>query len=203
MATRPPAKSPQLYAYLRRYQDDPTSRVFAPLSEAYRKAGMIREAIEIAREGLRLHPHFAPGKLALARALIDQNSYAEAAAVLGPLARDAPDSLIAQRLLAECCLMTAREPEALVAYKQILYFQPGDEEASRMVWELETRAYEGGAPLVKAEEPTARFHVVRATDAISNSPENRKIEWVRKVEFLQSMLLNLQRSRMVRPGFRD
>ena len=57
--------SPMIYDYLKKYQEDPTSRVFAPLAEAYRKAGLIDEAIEIAREGLRVHPNFVGGRVAL------------------------------------------------------------------------------------------------------------------------------------------
>ena len=64
--------NPQIYHYLRRYQEDPRSRVFAPLAEAYRKAGLLDEAIEIARDGVRVHPHFVGGKVALARALFDK-----------------------------------------------------------------------------------------------------------------------------------
>ena len=57
---------PIIYEYLKKYQEDPSSRVFAPLAESYRKAGLADEAIEIAREGLRVHPNFVGGRVALA-----------------------------------------------------------------------------------------------------------------------------------------
>ena len=47
------------------------ARIFAPLAEAYRKAGLVDEAIEVAREGLRIHPNFVGGRVALGRALFD------------------------------------------------------------------------------------------------------------------------------------
>src|SRR3954470_6886467 len=97
--------SPLIYNYLKKYQEDPNSRVFAPLAEAYRKAGLIDEAIEIAREGLRVHPGFVGGRVALARALFDKKSYEEVVKELTPVVRDVPDNLVAQRLLAESCLM--------------------------------------------------------------------------------------------------
>src|SRR4051812_37043809 len=94
-------QSPLLYDYLKKYQEDPTSRIFAPLAEAYRKAGLLDDAIEIAQEGLRMHPNFVGGRVALARALFDKKLFDEVIEELGPLIQDVPDNLVAQRLLAE------------------------------------------------------------------------------------------------------
>src|ERR1700753_1887856 len=93
--------SPVIYEYLRKYQEDPTSRVFAPLAEAYRKSGLLDEAVEIAREGLRVHPNFIGGRVALARALFDKKRFDEVVTELTPIVRDAPDNLVAQRVFAE------------------------------------------------------------------------------------------------------
>src|SRR3954468_18642982 len=93
--------NPIIYNYLKKFQEDPTSRVFAPLAEAYRKAGLVDEAIEIAREGLRIHPTFIGGRVALARCLFDKAAYSEVISELTPVVRDVPDNLVAQRLLAE------------------------------------------------------------------------------------------------------
>src|SRR5271156_5404845 len=100
--------NPLIYQYLKKYQEDPTSRVFAPLAEAYRKAGLIEEAIEIAREGLLVHPSFTGGRVALARALFDKKQYQLVIDELNLVVQDAPDNLIAQRLLAESHLMLGR-----------------------------------------------------------------------------------------------
>ena len=43
---------PLLLKYLKTFQDDPRkSRIFAPLAEAYRKIGLVDQAIDICREG--------------------------------------------------------------------------------------------------------------------------------------------------------
>jgi hypothetical protein len=41
---------PYFREYLRRYEEDPTSRVFASLAEAYRKLGRLYDAISICRK---------------------------------------------------------------------------------------------------------------------------------------------------------
>ncbi len=189
--------TPLIYHYLRKYQEDPGSRVFAPLAEAYRKAGLLDEAIEIARDGIRIHPHFLGGKVALARALFDKGIYSEVVKELEPVVLDAPDNLVAQKLLAESYLILGRIAQSLAAYKVLLFFMPQDAEVASLVQEIETKAYEDGAlVLQKGPTPLRAYAVKNAPEAISTDPEVRKKEWVHRVESLQSMLLRVQRFRL-------
>jgi predicted Zn-dependent protease len=190
--------SPLIYNYLKKYQDDPTSRVFAPLAEAYRKAGLVDEAIEIAREGLRTHPTFVGGRVALARALFDKKLYNDVIAELAPIIQDVPDNLVAQRLLAESCLMTGRVAEALGAYKMLLYFSPGDAEIARIVQEIEAQAYEKGALVLRTDprpDAVPDFTVQEAGSAIGSDPEFKRRQWIRRIERLQGMLQRVERYR--------
>ncbi len=187
-----------IHSYLKKYQDDPSSRVFAPLAEAYRKAGLVDEAIEIAREGLRVHPRFTGGRVALARALFDKDLFEEVAQELGPVVQDAPDNLVAQRLLGESCLMLGRVAEALGAYKMLLFFSPHDPETAQIVHELESQAYEGGTLVLRSDtkpEPLPEFSEQKAQAAIDSDPGLRRRSWVRKVEMLQQMLQSVERYR--------
>lgn len=199
---RPSQSSPQIYEYLRKYQEDPSSRVFAPLAEAYRKAGLIDEAIEIAREGLRVHPGFVGGKVALARALFDKKLYQEVTDVLAPVVQDVPDNLVAQRLIAESYLMLGRVAEAVTAYKMLLYFSPADPETAQIVKELEAQAYEKGALVLRTDpqqkaspKDLEEFDVRPAGGAIDGDPQLKRDRWVAQVEFLQSLLQRVERYR--------
>jgi len=190
--------SPQIYRYLRQYQEDPASRVFAPLAEAYRKAGLVEDAIEVARDGLRHHPHFVGGKVALARALFDHRKYTEVVEILDSLVQDAPDNLVAQRLLAESQLMLGQLAPALTSFKMLLYFNPHDQETAKMVWELESQIYEGGEPLIRPgggpesrpESPDPQTGTPRSLV----SPKQMK-SWVKRVEYLQVLLQRVERYR--------
>lgn len=193
---RKPESEPKLYEYLRKYQDDPTSRVFAPLAESYRKAGLFKEAIEIAREGLRIHPTFTGGRVALARALFDQGLFSDVVDELRIVLNDAPDNLVAQRLMAESCLMLGQVSEALSAYKMLLYLNPTDHETAQMVRELETQAYEKGTlVLTTAPVKTMDFSVSDARSAIDEDPELKRRRWMKRVELLQDLLIRLDRYR--------
>ncbi len=189
--------NPQIYHYLKRYQEDPSSRVFAPLAEAYRKAGLFDEAIEICKDGLRIHPHFIGGRVALARAFFDKRYYDEVVKELEPVVMDAPDNLIAQRLLADSYLILGRIAQALTSYKVLLYFTPQDEDLGKMVKEIEMRAYEDGALVLQNETSQSKsFSIKGAMKAISEDPLVKKREWMKKVEGLQALLLRVQRFKL-------
>jgi tetratricopeptide (TPR) repeat protein len=189
--------NPQIYHYLKKYQEDPTSRVFAPLAEAYRKAGLLDEAIDICRDGLRIHPNFIGGRVALARAFFDKRFYEDVVKELEPVIADAPDNLVAQRLLADSYLILGRIAQALNAYKVLLYFTPQDIELGKMVKEIEMKAYEDGALVLEnAPIQLGSYSVKGALNAISEDPMVRKREWMKKIEGLQSMLMRVQRFKL-------
>ena len=191
--------NPQIYHYLRRYQEDPRSRVFAPLAEAYRKAGLLDEALEIARDGVRIHPHFVGGRVALGRVLFDKGMYDEVVKELEMVAIDAPDNLVAQKLLAESYLILGRIADSLASYKVLLFFMPQDQEIINLVSEIESRAYEDGALVLQNDPiPLKSYSVKGASNAISDDPEVRKEEWINRITLLQTLLVRVQRFKLAK-----
>lgn len=190
---------PLIYRYLRKYHEDPTSRVFAPLAEAYRKAGLVEEAITVARAGKKLHPDFLGGRVALARALFDQKSYSEVVDELKGVVENAPDNLVAQRLLAESHLMLGQVPQALGAFKMLLYFCPQDPDVNQMVQELEDQAYQKGLLPLRSDSPSREeeFRVARAELILQDSPEVKRDHKINQVEQLQRMLQKIERYRFL------
>ncbi|MEW6056506.1 MAG: tetratricopeptide repeat protein [Bdellovibrionota bacterium] len=152
---------PLLLKYLKMFQENPRSKIFAPLAESYRKIGLVDEAIEICREGLAVHPDFIGGKVALARAYADKQSYAQVRALLAPIIEHVPDNLVAQRLLADACLSLGHVKEALESYKMLLYFNPNDHEVVGVVHELETQAYQTGGLLRFEQKPEKLRRLMR------------------------------------------
>ena len=51
----------KISSYLQILSQDPHSTAFVPLAEAYRQVGMLDDALEVARFGVRNLPHFSPG----------------------------------------------------------------------------------------------------------------------------------------------
>ncbi len=78
---------------------DPSSKVFALLSEAYRKRGMLDRALQIATQGVRRNPDYIGGRVALARIYADKGMREEAKEELTYILERSPDNLFASRLL--------------------------------------------------------------------------------------------------------
>jgi tetratricopeptide (TPR) repeat protein len=138
-----------IHSFIERYQllyeKDPKSKVFAPLAEAYRRMGLIDEAIDLAERGVREHPHFASGRVALGKCYVQKAKYAEGAAQLKVAAELSPENLLAHQLLAECYTRLDKPVEALNAYKIVLFLNPNDARVSKIVIELETQIYAGSS----------------------------------------------------------
>ncbi len=137
---------PLLLKYLKMFQEDPQSKVFAPLAECYRKIGLCDEAIRICHEGLAHHPDFVSGKVALARAYFDKKNFRLVCETLRTEVDRVPDNLVAQKLFAEASLALGEFAAALKSYKMYLYFNPQDIDVARIAHDLEVRLYTSEGP---------------------------------------------------------
>lgn len=120
------------------YEKNPKSKIFAPLSEAYRKMGLLKEALEVAESGVSLHPDFAGGHVALGRIFIDQENWIEAARQFRTATELSPENILAQSTLAELLLRLKDPKGALKAFKMLLFLQPDNVKAQNAVKKLES-----------------------------------------------------------------
>jgi tetratricopeptide (TPR) repeat protein len=119
-------------------EKDPQSLVFAPLVDAYRKMGLHEQAAEEGLKGVRLHPQFAGGRIALARVLIERMQWEPAAEQLKEAVKLSPENILAFSLLADCLVKLKRPKEALKAFKMVLFLNPDDEKSIQSVKKLES-----------------------------------------------------------------
>lgn len=120
------------------YEKNPKSKIFAPLSEAYRKMGLLKEALEVAQSGVSLHPDFAGGHVALGRIFIDQENWIEASRQFRTATELSPENILAQSTLAELLLRLKDPKGALKAFKMLLFLQPDNVKAQNAVKKLES-----------------------------------------------------------------
>ena len=146
------AEDPVAAGVIRRYEErlgrDPASLAFAPLADAYRKAGRTREAINLCREGLGRFPHYTTARLILAKAHLDDGNPEAALAELNIILQSSPKDAQAHRLTADIHRRAGRLEEARQHLEHVVKLDAGDRE-SRLL--LETLAAEGragdGSPL--------------------------------------------------------
>jgi tetratricopeptide (TPR) repeat protein len=122
---------------IRRYEErlarDPTSLAFAPLADAYRKAGRTREAIRLCREGLGRFPQYSTARLILAKALLDDGNPEGALAEVRAALEKSPRDAEAQRLASELHRRAGRLEEALDHLRQAVKLEPGDRESRALL----------------------------------------------------------------------
>lgn len=117
---------------------DPNSKVFAALADAYREQGRVEEAEKMARDGVRRHPNYVGGYIALARIFLGSQRPDEAEDCLKKAIQLSPENLLAYQLLGQTFVELKRPQEALKAHKMVLFLNPLSEKSRQAVEKLET-----------------------------------------------------------------
>lgn len=174
--------------YQKMFEQDPRSKVFAPLAEAYRKMGMLKEALEVATQGVRNHPNFPGGRVALARIYLAEGKYTDAVTQFTKAIELAPENILAYSLLAEAHLHLKQPKEALKAFKRLLFLSPENEKAQNAVRKLESLTADEYAddifalkPLKQAVEEWDEIHL--DDDTVSDAQRTEK-----KLKTLERMI---------------
>ncbi|MRR53559.1 MAG: tetratricopeptide repeat protein [Deltaproteobacteria bacterium] len=127
-------ESTSFWADIKKYEDnltkDPNSYCFAPLSELYRKLGLLDDAVAVAKQGIATHPLYVGGFMALGRALYEKGSRDEAKAALEKVVLATPENLLAQRILSQIYQEEGNLPAAERALQLLVTFNPEDTESS-------------------------------------------------------------------------
>lgn len=129
-------------ATIEKYQEilrqDPRSKIFAALADAYREKGLFTEAETTARKGIEQHPEYIGGYVALGKLLCSQKRFAEALPFLNKAAQLSPENLLAYELLGQAFIELGKPQEALRAHKMALFLHPENQRSRRAVEKLET-----------------------------------------------------------------
>lgn len=149
-----PAALAEIDKFVAQLAKDPKSRAFAPLADAYRKVGLLDEAIDVCVEGLKHHTNWTGGRVALARAYFEKGTKDKARQELEKVVKVAPDNPLAQRLLGILYQETGETAKAVTAFKTVLIFSPDDAEARDRLAALDPSAVE--PPRAAVRPPSAR-----------------------------------------------
>ena len=170
----------------RRWTENPTGLMFAPLAEAYRKAGDPARALEILEQGLGQHPEYIPALIVKGRCGLDSESLPEAeAAFQQALARD-PVNPIALRGVAEVYERTGRPDLAIERLEVLLDMDRGDSEARDALARLRAEPDPFNVPAqmqFAAEPPTPAIQELEVPEPVVEepapaTPPSRWAEWM-------------------------
>lgn len=122
---------------IQRYEDmlvaDGKSLCFAPLSELYRKLGLLEDAVSVAEKGCALHPDYPVGFLALGNACYAKGMTAEARDALERVVALKPDHIQALKLLGQLYVELGEIALARKVLGQVLEQDPDDLECTLLI----------------------------------------------------------------------
>jgi tetratricopeptide (TPR) repeat protein len=138
----------------RRFAENPKGRNFAPLADAYRKAGELDSAITLCQSGLALHPDYISAHIVYGRCLIDMKNDTGAKEGFQKVLALDPENIIALKILGEIAERNNRFDEAVDWLGRLLNADPMNGDAAEALARAKTRAA-SAKPVAIAEAETA------------------------------------------------
>lgn len=145
------AASSEIEKLERRYAENPDGRYFAPLADAYRKAGQVDRALELVRAGLEKHADYLSAHIVLGRCLLDKKDDEGAGQAFRRVLTLDSENIIALKSLAEIEERKGDLVQARQWLQQLLHIDPMNADAEADLTRL------GGAI---ASAPTASMEAV-------------------------------------------
>ena len=133
-----------------RFRDNPKGRNFAPLADAYRKAGLIDNAIDLCQNGLKLHPDYVSAYIVYARCLVDKKDDAAALGVFKKVLELDGENIIALRGLAELAERNGKYEEEVEWLSRLLNADPMNGDAAEALARAKAKA---AAPTAAMDKP--------------------------------------------------
>ena len=124
-------------SYLQIVAKDPSSTAFVPLAEAYRQIGLLDDALEAARLGTKMLPHFSPGFSTMGRILGQMGRIEEAMSAYAralSIDRQSQSALVG---LARLHLIRGERDLARTILRQAQEFHPNDDKIADMLVALD------------------------------------------------------------------
>ena len=137
----------------KRWLENPKGRNFAPLADAYRKAGELDRALDLCKAGLELHPDYVSAHIVFGRCLMDQKNDPGASDVFRKVLALDPENVLALKILADIAERGHRYDEAVDWLTRLLAADPMNGDAAEALTRARGRAAHAGAQ--SGHPPTA------------------------------------------------
>ena len=169
------AYSSEIDKLLAQHRENPKGRIFAPLADAYRKAGQVDDAVRLLHQGLDLHPNYVSAHIVLGRCFIDRKDDVAAEVEFGKVLTLDPENVTALKVLSDIAIRTDRPAAAVEWLTRLLSVDPMNGDAAEALALAKGKAAAvptqaaPASPAVDAEplvesEPDAAMDLRAATD---------------------------------------
>jgi tetratricopeptide (TPR) repeat protein len=134
----------------KRWAENPKGRNFAPLADAYRKAGELDRALELCKAGLDLHPDYVSAHIVYARCLIEQKNDPGASEVFQKVLTLDPENVLALKMLAEIADRGGRFSEVVEWLGRLLNADPMNGDAAEALARAKAKAGQSAGKVAPA-----------------------------------------------------
>ena len=141
---------------------DPDGLAFAPLADAFRRNGQVREALDLLTDGMSRHPDYATGHVVATRLYVDQGMDSEAELAARRVLTLDPENLVAHSALVSILTRKGEAGEA-ARHKTALFAADPESDEARAVADVGPEA--GGVDEAAGGEPGAGDGAGMAEDA--------------------------------------
>ncbi len=147
----------QIDQYAEKISGGGPAHLYAKLSELYRRAGLLDDAVKTARQGVALHPESLVIREALGMGLFDQGDAAGAAESLAPVVDKLPDNGAAAVALAAALMRMGKSAEAAKVLRRRLDRDPLDQACRNLLQGIKDQ---GGHVEAEAAHPAPAVRAV-------------------------------------------
>ncbi len=139
----------------KKLSQNPDSLIFVPLADAYRKAGMLDEAIEVCKTGLEKHPMYTSARVVLGRIYNEKNMLDEAITELKKVESTDIDNIMVHAMLGDVYLKKKIYAEAIEQFQRVLSLNPEDFETQEKLQKALSARQDTGGKEEEGEEKSA------------------------------------------------
>lgn len=149
-------------------EKDPNSKLFVPLAEEYKKAGMLEEAIEVLTKGLERQPNYLSARVSLGKIYMEKGMLNESRTEFEKVINAIPDNLYAHKKLAEIYTNLGDKDKAEKELFVVLKLNPTDEWALSCLSALKEKP---SPPQEQIEEKVSTTEQVSEALEIKETPD--------------------------------
>ncbi|MBI5206851.1 MAG: hypothetical protein HY934_03575 [Candidatus Firestonebacteria bacterium] len=128
--------NPEIENFSEKLAQNPASRIFAPLADAYRKSGMLDEAVEVCMKGLKFHPNYMSAHVVLGKIYLQKEMLEEARKEFEKVLEIDADNLVALTMLGEILMKLNCLVEAVDKFEKILKLDPFNDNAKKALEDI-------------------------------------------------------------------
>jgi tetratricopeptide (TPR) repeat protein len=131
-------KENELSDLIKKFEQAPESRAFAPLADAYRKRGEIDSAISICEKGLENYPNYASARVILGKCFYDKGATERARSEFHQVLDIDSENMVALKYMGDISLAEDKQSEAAEYFRRLLEIDFTNEEVSVILDKIES-----------------------------------------------------------------